>query len=76
MNLDTFTFKKEKCPFCYGGGGTDDRDNTFRKKCDHTFTMLEYNGLLTAISDMEKTLKQNKNIARQMRTIIRKRVGR
>lgn len=61
-------FKEKDCPFC--DGGADDRDNTFRKKCDHSFTELEYSSALCAISDMENQLKENRKTARKMKKII------
>lgn len=62
-------FKEKDCPFCYEGG-TDDRDNSFKKKCDHSFTEIEYSATLCAISDMEKQLKENRKMARRMKKII------
>lgn len=62
-------FKEKDCPFCYGGG-TDDRDNAFRKKCDHSFTELEYSATMCTIADMENQLKENKKVARKMKKII------
>ncbi|PCI30205.1 MAG: hypothetical protein COB67_02650 [SAR324 cluster bacterium] len=61
-------FKEKDCPFC--DGLTDDRDNTFEKKCDHSFTEIEYNATIMGVNDLEKQLKENKRTVRRMKKII------
>lgn len=65
-----YFFKEKDCPFC--DGYTDDRDNTFQKSCNHSFTKTEYNAALCNIADMKKLLEENRKIVRKMKKIIDK----
>lgn len=74
MNI-VYRFKKEECPFCSQGLGTDDREMQrglygVEKPCKHSFTYTEYGAMKQGIKDTESELRQARKIVKKMKEII------
>lgn len=73
--MQTYKFEAKKCPFCDFGRGTDERERTMafepKEACSHTFSKIEYEGMLVGIQDLKNQINLAQRTVRAMQKVMK-----
>lgn len=72
--MQTYQFEANKCPFCDYGRGTDERERVMafepKEVCSHSFSIIEYEGMLVGIEDLKNQIKLAQKTAKAMKKVM------